>query len=161
MSPRITLAVAGLAALVLPLPAATPLGVVLSVTGLVALGYSVARPGSSAAAVLIAAAALAWLDTPPGHQHLARLAALALAIAVVHSSAALAAVVPAHADVPAALLLRWAAWAVTAATLGGGVTLATSLLQIRDATGLTDAALLAISLAGVAATISGLRHSRR
>jgi hypothetical protein len=93
------------------------LGVVLSLTGLAALGCSVARPGSGAAAVLIAAAALTWVDTPPGRQHLARVAALALAVGVgvVHSSAALAAVVPARGRIPVTALLRWAGW--TAAVL--------------------------------------------
>ncbi|SDX82981.1 hypothetical protein SAMN05661080_01358 [Modestobacter sp. DSM 44400] len=118
MSPRVALVVAGLAALALPLPSPTILGIALTATGLVALTVSATSPGSSGPAVLIVAAALSWL-TSPHDDSVPRLVILALALAAVHSAAALAAVVPSSARVPGRLTLRWAGW--TAAATAGGV----------------------------------------
>jgi hypothetical protein len=157
--PRIALAVAGLAALVLPLPRATPLGVVLLLTGLVALGYAVLRPGSPGPALVIVTAALAWLATPDGPDRTARLAALALAVALVHSSAALAAVLPLRAGVPAGLLLRWAGWTAAATAVGGGVVAAASLLP----TGVAPVPATVVAVLGVvgAGAAAGALATRR
>lgn len=121
MIPRLALVLAGLAALVLPLPAPDLLGGGLTLIGLLALGISAVRPGSTAPAVVIAAAAVSWLSTPDGDGHAARLAGLALALALVHASAALAAVVPARARVPLGLAARWAGWTAAATALGAGL----------------------------------------
>ena len=152
MTPRIALAVAGLAAIALPLPRATPLGVLLLVTGVVGLGYSLLRPGSTGPALVIATAVLAWLDSPDGSWRTARLAALALAVALVHSSAALAAVVPVRAAVPPRLLLRWAGWTAAATAVGGGAVAAASLLPATaPPVPVTVVAVLAVVAAGAAA----------
>lgn len=121
MTPRVALVVAGLAALALPLPSATILGIGLTGAGLVALWVSVTSPGSTGPALLIGAAALSWV-TSRHDDSWPRLVALALALAVVHSAAALAAVVPAGARVPARMSLRWAGW--TGAATAGGVLVA-------------------------------------
>jgi hypothetical protein len=161
VTPRAALAVAGLAALLLPLPRATPLGVVLLVTGLVALGYAVLRPGTAGPAVVIATAVLAWLGTPDGPGRTARLAVLALALALVHSSAALAAVVPLRAPVPPRLLLRWAGWTVAATAVGGGAVAAASLLPSAvPPVAATVAGVLAVALAGAAAGALALVRRR-
>src|SRR5690606_29804132 len=128
MTPRIVLAVAGSSALVLPLPALTVLGVGLTAAGLLALLHSLRQPGSHGPLVLIAAAATSWLVTPDDHQHLARLGALALAVTLVHTSAALAAVVPARAGVPAPVALRWGGWTVAATAGGCGAVAGAALL---------------------------------
>ena len=152
MIPRAVLAVAGLAALLLPLPQATPLGVLLLVTGLVALGYSLLRPGSTGPALLITVAVLAWPSTPDGPGRTVRLAVLALAIALVHSSAALAAVVPLRAPVPVALLLRWAGWTAAATVVGAGAVAAASLLPATaPPVPATVVAVLAVAVAGAVA----------
>jgi hypothetical protein len=152
VTPRIALAVAGLAAVLLPLPRATPLGVLLLVTGLVALGFSLLRPGSTGPALVITTAVLAWLGTPDGAGRTARLAALALAVALVHSSAALAAVVPLRSPVPAGLLLRWAGWTVAATAVGGGAVAAASLLPATaPPVPATVVAVLAVAAAGALA----------
>lgn len=148
MSPRVALAVAGLVALALPLPAPTILGVGVTGAGVLALGYSVARPGSTAPAVVIAAATISWLVTPPGHLQAGRLALLALAVTVVHSAAALAAVVPPRGRVPAAVLGRWGAWTAGAAGLGIAVVAATALPSGAVPPGpVTVAALAALAIA--------------
>jgi hypothetical protein len=162
VTPRAALAVAGLAALLLPLPRATPLGVVLLVTGLVALGYAVLRPGSAGPAVVIATAVLAWLGTPDGPGRTARLAVLALALALVHSSAALAAVVPPRTPLPARLLLRWAGWTAAATAVGGGAVAAASLLPATaPPVPATVVAVLAVAAAGTAAGVLALTARRR
>jgi hypothetical protein len=131
MIPRAAIVVCGLLGLGLPLPTGGIL--VVTVLGVIALGYSVARPGSSGPAVVIAASVLTWLATRGGAMHDVRLVALALAISVLHASAALAAVVPRHARVPARLALRWAGWAALAAAVGAGALAAASLLPAGDA----------------------------
>jgi hypothetical protein len=100
---RVLIAVCGLAALLLPGPELDPIGVVLTVTGLVALFVAVQQPGSAAPLVLIGVAATSWLAT--GHDAgTTRLVALAVCAAVVHSAAAWAAVVPVRTPTsPAAL----------------------------------------------------------
>ena len=106
MTARVLLAVSGLAALALPGPAVSPVGVVLTVTGLVALFVAVQQPGSGAPLVLIGVAALSWLVTG-GDAGTARLVALAVCTSVVHSAAAFAAVVPPRTPVAAAVVRRW------------------------------------------------------
>jgi hypothetical protein len=149
MTPRIVLAVAGSSALVLPLPALTPLGVGLTAVGLLALLHSLRQPGSHGPLVLITAAAASWLVTPDDHQHLLRLGALALAVTLVHSSAALAAVVPTRAGVPAPVALRWAGWSAAATAVGCGAVAGAALLP-SDGAGIlpTVTAVLAASAAG-------------
>jgi hypothetical protein len=160
--PRSTVLAAGLAALALPLPAATVLGVALTLTGLIALGLSVVRPGSAAPAVLIAAAALSWLSTPAGHGHAVRLVALAFALAVVHSSAALAAVLPARAAVPAGLLLRWAGWTAAATALGAGLVAGIPAVVAAAPPGWTSvAAVLGIGALAVRVTAAARRSGER
>jgi hypothetical protein len=128
MTPRIVLAVAGASALALPLPALTILGVGLTVAGLLALLHSLSRPGSNGPLALIAIAATSWLVTPDDHQHLLRLGALALAVTLVHSSAALAAVVPTRAGVPARVALRWGGWSAAATAVGCSAVAGAALL---------------------------------
>ena len=159
VTPRIALAVAGLAAIVLPLPRATPLGVLLVVTGVVGLGYSLLRPGSTGPALVITTAVLAWLDSPDGPGRTARLATLALAVALVHSSAALAAVVPLRAAVPAGLLLRWAGWTAAATAVGGGAAAAASVLPATaPPVPATVVAVLAVAAAGATAGALAVRR---
>jgi hypothetical protein len=123
--------------------------VLLLVTGLLALGYSLLRPGSTGPAVLIAVAVLAWPDTSDGTGRTVRLAGLALALALVHSSAALAAVVPPRAPVPSRLLLRWAGWTAGATAIGGGAVAAASLLPATaPPVPATVVAVLAVAVAG-------------
>lgn len=161
MIPRIALVAAGLAALALPLPAPDLLGGGLTVIGLIALGLAVVRPGSTAPAVLIAAAALSWLSTPDGGQHGIRLAGLALALAVVHTSAALAAVVPVRARIPAGLLARWAGGTVVATAVGAGLVAGVGAIPATvGPVWPTVVAVLAVTvLAGLAVT--GTRPGRR
>ncbi|MGY1843545.1 hypothetical protein [Modestobacter sp. SYSU DS0875] len=147
MSPRVALALAGLAALLLPAPELTVLGVGLTVAGLVALGAAVVAPGSTAPAVLIGVAALSWLAGGDAGAW-GRLTALAFALAVVHATAALAAVTPRTARVPARLLLRWVGWAA-GATAGGALAVAVAgLLPVPPAVPTTVAALVGLAAAG-------------
>ena len=153
MTLRIALGLAGLAALALPLPAPTVLGGGLVVIGLVALALAVLRPGSGAPAALLAAVALSWLSTPAGHVHDLRLGALALALAVVHSSAALAAVVPVRARIPAALALRWLGWTAVSTGLGIAAIVGASALSVAlPPVPVTIAAVLAVGLLAALAT---------
>lgn len=107
---RVALALASLALLGLTVAAATsPVWVVVAL--LVGLtGYAVARPGSHAVTVLLAAHALHWMVVvalPVGlGGWLGLLAAAWLALAV-HLTAALAATLPPAAPVPTATLARW------------------------------------------------------
>jgi hypothetical protein len=115
---RVLLAVSGLAALLLPGPALDPVGVVLVVTGLVALFVAVQQPGSGAPLVVIGVAALSWLVLG-GDAGTARLIALAACTSVVHAAAAFAAVVPPRTPVAAAVVRRWVLR--TAATTVAGI----------------------------------------
>jgi hypothetical protein len=166
VTPRIALAVAGLAALVLPLPGLTVLGVGLTAFGLVCLAGSLTRPGSAAPALLVATAALSWLATPldaGGDGRWPRLAALALAVAAVHSAAALAAVVPVTAVVPARLGLRWAGWTTVAAAAGVATVALTDLVAGRAATApvLPTAVALALLAATLVAVLAAAVLRRR
>ena len=120
MIARVLIGGCGLAALVLPLPMATPAGVVLTLIGLVAGYIAVQQPGSAAPLVLIAAAALSWLATADNAGVL-RLLTFAGSVAVLHSAAAYAAVVPARTPVGASVIRRWVLR--TAGTTVGGVVL--------------------------------------
>ncbi|MGY1857645.1 hypothetical protein [Modestobacter sp. SYSU DS0290] len=149
MSPRVALALAGIAALLLPAPELTVLGVGLTLAGLVALGAALVAPGSAASGVLIAVAALSWLATgDPGAW--SRLTALAFALSLVHAASALAAVTPRTARVPARLLLRWAGWAAGATAGGALVVAAAGLLPVPAPVPTTVAALVALLAAGAA-----------
>src|SRR3954447_12891506 len=147
MIPRLAMAVAGLLALALSLPAgAVP---VLTVIGGLSLGYSLVRPGSAGAALVLSVAVLAWLATPSGSAHTARLVGLALAVSVLHASAALAALVPLHARVPGRLALRWVGWAAVATTIGAGALGAASLVPTgRTALPVTVVAVVVAGLSG-------------
>ena len=146
MIPRVAVAVAGLFALALPLPGGGMF--VVTAVGLVSVVFAVARPGSAAPAMVIAAGVLTWLATPSGSMHDLRLVTLALAISVLHSGAALAALVPAHARVPTRLALRWVGWAAVAATVGVGALGAASLVP-------TGQLALPVTVIAVAAAGSG------
>jgi hypothetical protein len=155
MSPRVALAVAGLAALALPAPALDIAGIVLTAIGLLTLGGAVLHPGTTAPAMLIALAALSWLASDAGGVAV-RLPALALALTVVHSAAALAAVVPARSRVPRALLLRWAGWSLLATVGGAAAVGVTGLLPAAAPVPLTVAALAVLgAAAGVGAVVLG------
>src|SRR3954467_8885284 len=147
MISRLAMAVAGLLALALSLPSgAVP---VLTVIGVLALGYSLVRPGSAGPALVISAAVLSWLATPSGAAHAARLVGLALAVSVLHASAALAALVPLHARVPGRLARRWAGWAAVATIVGVGALGAASLVPTgRTALPVTVVAVMAAGLSG-------------
>ena len=153
MTPRVAMGVAGLLALVLPLPSG---GVhVLTVIGLLALGYSLMRPGSAGPAFVIMAAILSWLATPAGSLHALRLVGLALAISVLHASAGLAALVPRHARVPGGLALRWVGWAAVTTTVGAGALGAASLISTSGTTlPVTVAAVALAAIAGAVAVAS-------
>ena len=159
MIPRAALLVAGLAALLLPAPALTILGIGLTVVGLVALGAAVLQPGSAAPAVVIAAAALSWLAGPSSGG--LRLAALALAVSLVHASAALAAVVPAGARVPAPVLLRWLSGATAAAAAGVAVVVVAEQLGGRAAPVLPTVVVLALLGAGLLAALAVRARGRQ
>jgi hypothetical protein len=118
MTPRVLIAVCGLAALALPAPALDPVGVVLTAAGLVAVVISVLEPGSAAPLVLLSTAVLSWLATGSGAGTL-RLLALALCLAVLHSAAAFAAVVPAGTPAGAGVVRPWLLR--TAGTTAGGL----------------------------------------
>ena len=120
MIARVLIGGCGLAALGLPAPSLTPAGIVLTSIGLVALFIAVQQPGSAAPLVLITAAALSWLATG-GDAGVPRLLAFAGCVAVLHSAAAYAAVVPARTPVAAAVVRRWVLR--TAGTTIGGVAL--------------------------------------
>ena len=147
MMPRLAMGVAGLLALALSLPTgAVP---VLTVIGVIALGYSLLRPGSASPALVISVAVLSWLATPSGAAHVARLVGLALAVSVLHASAALAALVPLHARVPGRLALRWVGWAAVATTVGVGALGAASLVPTgRTALPVTVVAVVVAGLSG-------------
>jgi len=148
MTRKVVLAVAGLLALGLPLP--TGAALVLSAVGLTALAYSIARPGSTGPTIVIGAGVLSWLATPAGDLRVARLVAMALAVTVVHSVAALSALVPSGARVPAGLLLRWSLWAAAATAVGVGVLGAASVLPAtRTSLTVTALAVVVAGLGGV------------
>ena len=132
MIPRAALAAGGLAALALAFPGAGALAVILLVSGLAALMLSVFRPWSAAPAVLMAVAVGLVLLTG-GSMGLPRMAALATTLAVVHFSAALAAVVPAGATVQRSLLLSWALRCAAVSAAGLLLVLATALLPTTPA----------------------------
>jgi hypothetical protein len=158
MSPRLAAAVAGLAALALAGPTATVPGFGLAVFGLVLLFGTVRYPGTTAPAMFIAVLALIWLagDDTAGT---VRLPALALAVALVHSAAALAAVVPVGSRVPAALLLRWAGWTLLATVAGVLAVGATALLPESAPVPVTVAALAALATAVVVGSVVAGRRS--
>jgi hypothetical protein len=160
MSPRVALAVAGLAALALAGPTATVPGVALGTIGLFILAGAVWYPGTTAPAMLIGLVALTWV-AGPGTGTTVRLPALALAVAVVHSAAALAAVVPTRSRVPATLLLRWAGWTLLATVGGVAAVGVTALLPETAPVTATVAALGALAAAVVVgALVTGRRTPR-
>jgi hypothetical protein len=160
VSPRVALAGAGLAALLLAGPTATIPGFGLGVIGLFTLGGAVRYPGTTAPAMLIGVLALIWV-AGPGDAAPGRLAALALALAVVHSSAALAAVVPVRSRVPAPLLLRWAGWTLLATVGGVAAVEAVALLPASAPVPVTVAALAALGGAVVAGSLVARRAAPR
>ena len=158
MIPRVAVAVAGLSAMALSLPTGAML--VVTVVGLGALVVTIVRPGSAAPAIVIIAAVLSWLGTPSGSCHVARLVTLAVVVSVLHASAALAAVVPVGARVPARLALRWVGWALVAASVGVGVLGVASLApNARTALPVTVVAVVAACLGAV--LLVALAHRQR
>lgn len=158
MIPRVALAVAGLAAALLPLPDPTPIGLAPLLIGLVALWRAVMRPDGPGAAGVLGAAALSWLVSGGGAAP-ARLVVFALALATVHSSAALAAGVPWRARVDGRVLLRWAARTVGTTLFGVGVVGATALLPRTGTPVATVAAgVVAVTAAVVAGAVVALRR---
>ena len=151
MTARVLVAVCGLAALLLPGPGLDPVGVVLTVTGLVALFVAVQQPGSAAPLVLIGVAATSWLVTGEGT---VRLVALAVCTAVVHSAAAWAAVVPPRTHVAAAVVRGWVlrTAALTAAGLAA-VGVGTLVPTVTAPVATVVAGLLAALLLGAVALL--------
>ena len=93
---------------------------------------------------------------------MARLVGLAVAISVLHATAALAAVVPAGARVPVRLALRWVGWGLAAAVLGVGALGAASLVPRRGtALPVTAIAVVAAGLGAVLLVGLALRHPAR
>jgi hypothetical protein len=129
---RVLVAVCGLAALALPAPSLDPVGVVLTVVGLVAVFIAVQQPGSAAPLVLIGTATLSWVATG-GDAGTARLLALAVCTAVVHSAAAFAAVVPARTPVAAAVVRRWVLRSAATTLAGLAVVGASTLVPATSA----------------------------
>jgi len=160
MSARVAVAVAGALALTLPGWPAGPVGLVLTAAGVLALVTSVLYPGTTAPAVLITVAALSWLAGDQAGAAV-RLPALALAVAVVHSAAALAAVVPARSWLPVPLLLRWTGWTAAATVAGVVAVSTTALLPLAAPVPTTVAALAALGAAVVGASVALDRLLRR
>jgi hypothetical protein len=159
--PRIALLLGGLGALALAFPGATAPGVVVTALGAGALLLSVAQPDSTGPAVVIGAAAAAWLlrGTDGG---LLRLGGLALALAVVHFSAALAAVIPVGAWIDRGVLARWALRSVATTAAGVLAVVATGALPETGAPAWTAAvALLALAAAALAGRLLGPSGGRR
>jgi hypothetical protein len=148
--PRAALLLGGVGALVLAFPGPTVGGVALTVIGLAALAVSILTPDSAAPALVIGAAAADWLlrGTSGG---LLRLTALALALAVVHFSAALGAFTPWRSWVDRGVLLRWAVGCAAATAGGVLIVAATGILPATPAPAWT-AAVAALALAGAALT---------
>jgi hypothetical protein len=160
MNPRVAVAVAGLAGLALAGPTSTIPGVALGVFGLVTLFGAVRYPGTTAPAMFIAVLALIWVAGDSAAATV-RLPALALAVALVHSAAALAAVVPVGSRVPAALLLRWAGWTLLATVGGVAAVGATALLPESAPVPVTVAALAALGTAVVVGSVVAGRRAPR
>lgn len=161
MIPRIALLLGGLGALALAFAGPTVPGVMLTALGAGALLLSVAQPESAAPAVVIVAAAAGWL-LHGADGGLLRLAGLALTLAVVHFSAALAAVTPVGAWIDRRVLARWALRC--AATTAGGVlvVVATGALPETGAPAWTAAvALIALAAAALAGRLLGANGGRR
>jgi hypothetical protein len=150
---RVLVAVCGLAALLLPGPGLNPVGVVLTVTGLVALFVAVQQPGSAAPLVLIGVAATSWLAT--GHDAgTTRLVALAVCAAVVHSAAAWAAVVPMRTPISPVVVRRWVLRTAALTAAGLAVVGVSALVPTTTApVGTVVAGLLAALLLGAAALL--------
>jgi hypothetical protein len=159
VTPRVALAAAGLAALLLPLPSPTILGIGLTALGLAALWTAVTSPGTSAPAAVITIAALSWLVSSHDGS-VPRLVALALALATVHSAAALAAVVPPTARVPASISLRWAGWTAAATAVGAGIAGLPALLPAAPSPVLVTAAAVIALLLAVGVAGAGVRSRR-
>jgi hypothetical protein len=149
---RALVAVCGLAALALPGPAADPIGVVLTVTGLVALFVAVQQPGSAGPLVVISVAALSWLVSG-GDAGTARLLALAGCTAVLHAAAAFAAVVPPRTPVAAAVVRRWLVRTTATTVAGVAVVGASTLVPAGGGPALVVAGLLAALLLGAVALL--------
>ena len=151
MTARVLVGVCGLAALLLPGPELDPVGVVLTVTGLVALFVAVQQPGSMAPLVLIGVAATSWLVTG---ESTGRLVALAVCTAVVHSAAAWAAVVPPRTPVAAAVVRRWVLRTAATTVAGVAVVGASTLVPATTApVGTVVAGLFAALLLGAVALL--------
>jgi hypothetical protein len=153
--PRIGLLLGGLGALALAFGGPRAPGVALTAVGAVALVLSVARPDSAAPAAVIVAAAAGWL-LGGADGGVLRLVALALALALVHFSAALAAVTPVGTWIDRGVLARWAVRC--AATTAGGVLVivATGLLPATAAPAWTAGiALVALAAAALGGRLLG------
>jgi hypothetical protein len=146
--PRAALLVGGLSGLALAFPGPTVPGVALTVLGMAALAVSITLPDSSAPSLVIGAAAAGWLLHGPSGG-LLRLAALALALAVVHFSAALGAFTPLRAWVDRGVLVRWTLRCAATAAVGVLVVAATGVLPATPAPAWT-AAVAAVALATAA-----------
>jgi len=159
--PRIALLLGGLGALALAFAGPTASGVVLTVLGAGALLLAVAQPGSAGPAVVIGAAAAGWL-LRGADGGLLRLVGLALALAVVHFSAALAAVTPVGAWIDRGVLTRWALRCAATTAVGVLVVVATGLLPETGAPAWTAGiALVALAAAALAGRLLGVSGGRR
>ena len=161
MIPRIALLLGGLGGLALAFAGPTVPGVALTALGAGALLLSVAQPDSAGPAVVIGAAAAGWL-LRGADGGLLRLVALALALAVVHFSAALAAVTPVGAWIDRRVLARWVLRGAAATAAGVLVVVATGALPETGAPAWTAAvALLSVAAAALAGRLLGSSGGRR
>jgi hypothetical protein len=158
--PRVVLAVAGVAVALLPAPALNPIGVVLVLAGLTALGRALLRPDGPGTAVVLGLGALSWLVFGAGASPV-RLVLFALAVATAHSSAALAAGVPRTARLDRRTALRWVVRTVATTAVGTAVVAMTALLPRTTSPATTVAAGVLAVTGGVLAAAVLLRGVTR
>jgi hypothetical protein len=160
MTPRPVLLGSGLAALALAFPGPTVLGVALTVFGLVVLWPAVTRPGSQAPTLLLAVVLVGWLGVGADAGAL-RLIGLVVAVAALHSSAALAAVTPPRTPVHPLLLRRWAARCAWTVAGGLGVVAVGGRLPTPPLPAwTTTAAVVAVTAGVLAVAVRWARPSR-
>jgi len=128
MIPRVVLAVAAAAFLLLPAPNPWSFAGLVALLGAVAGVQAVRAPGSGAPLLLLALGVLEWLAAVenPGWLHAV---GFGLAGFLVHRAAALAAVVPAGGGVHGTVLRHWTGTSALAAAIGMGAVALTAPLD--------------------------------
>jgi hypothetical protein len=160
VTPRPVLLGSGLAALALAFPGLTPPGVALTVLGLVVLWPAVTRPGSQAPTLLLAVVLVGWLVIG-ADAGAPRLIGLVVAVAVVHFSAALAAVTPPRTPVHRRVLRRWAVRCAGAVAGGLAALAVVGLLPAPPLPAWTTTAAVVAVTAGVLAVAVGATRAGR